>query len=150
MDDFFKNIPLCGGGGVGGGGCAGGGAIGVKWRNELSVREPYTKDQRHGRNLQVVVECVCSSTRHHTVDLGSINLFTNFHEKISVEMLAYTDKFFLDDSYQLVTRLSVCASHSGPMIYKFVHKFLLRCLHRGHSIATCTGRGGGVQGNIFM
>jgi hypothetical protein len=44
MDDFFKNIPLCGGGGVGGGGCAGGGAIGVKWRNELSVREPYTKD----------------------------------------------------------------------------------------------------------
>jgi hypothetical protein len=44
MDDFFKNIPLCGGGGFGGGGCAGGGAIGVKWRNELSVREPYTKD----------------------------------------------------------------------------------------------------------
>ena len=45
MDDFFKNRSLCGGGGGGGGGgCAGGGAIGVKWRNELSVREPYTKD----------------------------------------------------------------------------------------------------------
>ena len=39
MDDFFKNRSL----GGGGGGCAGGGAIGVKWRNELSVREPYTK-----------------------------------------------------------------------------------------------------------
>ena len=45
MDDFFKNRSLCGGGGGdGSGGCAGGGAIGVKWRNELSVREPYTKD----------------------------------------------------------------------------------------------------------
>ena len=41
MDDCLKNRSLCGGGG---GGCAVGGAIGVKWRNELSVREPYTKD----------------------------------------------------------------------------------------------------------
>ena len=42
MDDFIKNRSLCGRGSGGGG--TGGGAIGVKWRNELSVREPYTKD----------------------------------------------------------------------------------------------------------